>query len=93
MKKSPARSPDPYQRQRAIDRQGYELRFFRLPNWAVRLSALFNAEVRTVLAELGKERICDASHARDRLGWTPRPAAQSILDTADSLVTAGIVRP
>lgn len=27
--------PDPYQRQRAIDRQGYELRFFRLPNWAV----------------------------------------------------------
>lgn len=65
----------------------------RLPNWAVRLSALFNAEVRTVLAELGKERICDASHARDRLGWTPRPAAQSILDTADSLVAAGIVRP
>ncbi|WP_326540016.1 hypothetical protein [Pseudorhodoferax sp.] len=27
--------PDPYLRQRAIDREGYELRFFRLPNWAV----------------------------------------------------------
>lgn len=26
--------PDPHERQRAIDRQGYELRFYRLPNWA-----------------------------------------------------------
>lgn len=26
--------PDPHERQLAIDRQGYELRFYRLPNWA-----------------------------------------------------------
>jgi hypothetical protein len=27
------------------------------------------------------------------LGWTPRPLRQSILETAESLISAGVVRP
>ena len=63
-----------------------------LPDFLVRLSALFDAEIRSVVPEIGRERIGDASHARDRIGWNPRPAAESIVDTARSLIAAGLVR-
>lgn len=58
----------------------------RLPGLLVRLSALFDPTVRMVLPELGRIRPCDASHARDRLGWQTRPAADSIVDCAESLL-------
>lgn len=64
----------------------------KLPDMLVRVAALFDPTVRMVLAELGRERICDSSHARARLGWNPRPAAESIVDTARSLIAAGLVR-
>lgn len=63
-----------------------------LPDVLVRVLALFDREIRTVLAELGKERICDAGHAKQVLGWTPRPARESIVDTANSLIEHGVVR-
>lgn len=58
----------------------------RLPGFLVRLSALFDPTVRMVLPELGRIRPCDASHARNRLGWQTRPAADSIVDCAESLL-------
>lgn len=65
----------------------------QLPDLLVRVVALFDAEIRGVLTELGKQRICDASHARDRLGWTPRPARATITDCGRSLIVHGIVKP
>ena len=64
----------------------------KLPGFLVRLSALFDAEIRLVLPELGRERIGDASHARALIGWNPRPAAESIVDTARSLIAAGLIK-
>ena len=64
----------------------------RLPNILVRLSALFDAEIKLVLPELGRSRIGDASHARAIIGWNPRPAAETIVDTARSLIAAGLVK-
>jgi dihydroflavonol-4-reductase len=61
-----------------------------LPDFLVRLSALFDKEVRSILAELGKERLCDASHARIKLGWTMRPVDESIVDCAKSLIAHGL---
>jgi dihydroflavonol-4-reductase len=58
----------------------------RLPGLLVRLSALFDPTVRMVLPELGRTRHCDASHALDRLGWKTRPAAESVIDCAESLL-------
>ncbi|GGI83754.1 dihydroflavonol-4-reductase [Polymorphobacter multimanifer] len=58
----------------------------RLPALLVKLSALFDPTVRMVVPELGRERPCDATHAREMLGWTSRPAADSIEDCARSLV-------
>ena len=63
----------------------------RLPDFLVRLSALFDPVVKQVVGELGTVRNLDASHAKSVLGWTPRPPEQSIVDTARSLIDLGIV--
>ena len=64
----------------------------RLPNWAVRIAALFDPMVRQVLGELGNRRESAPVHAREKLGWIPRPAEESILDTARSMIALGIVK-
>lgn len=64
----------------------------KLPDFLVRVAALFDAEIRLVMPELGRARIPDAAHARAVLGWNPRPAAETIVDTARSLIAAGLVK-
>lgn len=63
-----------------------------LPDFLIRLSALFDPTVKMVLTELGKARHCDISHARDVLGWAPRPVEETIVDCAQSLLAAGLVK-
>ena len=63
-----------------------------LPDFLVRLSALWDPVVRQVLGELGKVRNADASHAKAVLGWTARPPEESIVDTARSLIDLGVVK-
>ena len=64
-----------------------------LPDWAVRMAALFNPLARAVIGELGSVRHQDASHAKAVLGWATRPVEQSIADTARSLIERSIVKP
>lgn len=64
-----------------------------LPDWAVRMAALFNPLARAVIGELGSVRHQDASHAKAVLGWAARPVEQSIADTARSLIERSIVKP
>jgi dihydroflavonol-4-reductase len=64
----------------------------RLPNWLVRIFAKFDPVIGQVVSELDNVRDVDASHARDKLGWTPRPAAESILATAEDLIRLGVVK-
>lgn len=63
-----------------------------LPNWLLRVAAWFDPVVRGRLFELGKHRPVASDKARDRLGWTPRPNPDSIVDTARSLIAEGIVK-
>ena len=64
-----------------------------MPDWLVRLAALFNPMARAVVGELGSVRNLDASHAKAVLGWATRPEEQSIRDAARSLIDLGIVKP
>lgn len=64
-----------------------------MPGWVARLFMLINAEFRSVKSELGRVRISDASHAEKVLGWKTRPAEESILDCARSLIEHGVVKP
>lgn len=63
-----------------------------MPNWMVGVLALFNPGVRSIKAEIGKTRNVDASHAKERLGWETRPAEESIVDCARSLIAHGVVK-
>jgi dihydroflavonol-4-reductase len=72
--------------------QAHRVTTRNLPDWAVRVAALFNPLARAVVGELGSVRHQDASHAKAVLGWAPRPAAQSIADTARCLIELGIVK-
>jgi dihydroflavonol-4-reductase len=63
-----------------------------LPNWAVRIASLFNPPVRQFIGELDNVRHMDASHAREVLGWQARPARETIVECAESLIEHGIVK-
>ncbi|OQW71265.1 MAG: epimerase [Proteobacteria bacterium ST_bin13] len=63
-----------------------------LPDFLLQLSALFDPTIRMVTGELGKQRITPSDHARDVLGWVPRPAADTIADSARSLIDMGVVK-
>lgn len=63
-----------------------------LPDFLLQLSALFDPTIRMVTGELGKQRITPSDHARDVLGWVPRPAADTIADSARSLIDMAVVK-
>ena len=64
----------------------------RLPDWLVRIAAVFNPMIRQITGELGNVRDTDASHALAVLGWQTRPVDQSIVDCARSLIDLGVVK-
>lgn len=63
-----------------------------LPDFVLHAAALFDPTIRMVTGELGKVRETPADHARERLGWVPRAAEGTIVDTARSLIDRGIVK-
>lgn len=64
-----------------------------IPDFVVRVMALFDPMAQAAVGQLGSVRNMDASHAKAKLGWIARPAEQSIVDTARSLIDLGIVKP
>lgn len=64
----------------------------RLPDWLVRLSAVFDPVLRDRLYELNKERSVSAEKATRELGWVPRSNDETIVETAQSLLAQGVVK-
>ncbi|MBA4747336.1 MAG: NAD-dependent epimerase/dehydratase family protein [Sphingopyxis sp.] len=64
----------------------------RLPDFLVKLSALFDPVIRQVVGELGNVRDASAQHAFDKLGWKTRDPRESILDTARDMIRLGVVK-
>ncbi len=62
----------------------------RMPNWLMRIVSLFDPVVKSVISELGKTRTAEPAHAIAVLGWQPRSAEDSVVDTARSLIDMGI---
>jgi dihydroflavonol-4-reductase len=63
----------------------------RLPNWVVRLAALFDPATQQLLPLLGKIRNATSEKAQRVLHWTPRSREDAVAATAESLVKFGIV--
>jgi nucleoside-diphosphate-sugar epimerase len=63
-----------------------------VPDWVVRLAALFDPTVAQTIPELGKRKNATSEKARRLLGWSPRSNEDSVVDTAESLIRLGLLR-
>ena len=61
-----------------------------IPDFLVRVVAIFDPVARGRLYELGKPRQVSSEKARRMLGWATRPVLETILDTARSLQAQGL---
>jgi nucleoside-diphosphate-sugar epimerase len=57
-----------------------------VPDVAVRLLALFDPGIRSVVGELGQKTTYSLENAKRRVGWAPRPIEETIVDCARSLL-------
>jgi dihydroflavonol-4-reductase len=64
----------------------------RLPNWMVRLAAIFDPTVKQVLPELGQYKNATGEKAKRVLNWNPRSNEDTIVATAESLVKLGLLK-
>ncbi len=60
-----------------------------LPDLLVRGMALLDPGVRSVVGGLGTRTELSSEKARDSLGWAPRPIAETIAETGESLIRHG----
>lgn len=63
-----------------------------LPDWLLRVVAVFDKSVGQVVPELGKTKNGVADKARRMLGWAPRTAEDAVAATAESLIRFGLVK-
>ncbi|MFF2392054.1 NAD-dependent epimerase/dehydratase family protein [Nocardia sp. NPDC058114] len=71
--------------------EGFRVPTRVLPNWVIRVVAVFDKGVRLTVPVLGRTEHVSADKARRELGWTMRPIEDTVRDTADSLIAFGIV--
>jgi len=62
----------------------------KVPDVVLRLAALFDKDLGAVVGGLGRKHDFTSAKAQTLLGWTPRPMEETILDTARSLIAAGL---
>jgi nucleoside-diphosphate-sugar epimerase len=63
-----------------------------VPNWLVRVVALFDPGAKQILPELGKVKNGTGDKARRLLSWSPRSREDAIAAAADSLVRLGLLK-
>jgi dihydroflavonol-4-reductase len=57
-----------------------------VPNLLVRGMALFDPGLRSVVGGLGQKETYSIDKARTRLGWSPRPIEETVVECAQSLI-------
>ncbi|NZD60962.1 aldehyde reductase [Rhizobium sp. WYCCWR 11290] len=62
-----------------------------LPNWFVRVVALFNPAMKGIVPHLGVNMNASSEKAHRLLGWEPRSREEAIAATAESLIRLGLV--
>lgn len=63
----------------------------KVPDFVLRLVALFDKELRSVTPSLGCKQDFTSAKAQNVLGWNPRPLQETVLDCARSLIATGAV--
>ena len=63
-----------------------------IPVWLAKILANFNKELKLTLPYLGRKRSIKNTKAKEKLGWNPRPAEESILDIANQMKELGMLK-
>jgi nucleoside-diphosphate-sugar epimerase len=63
----------------------------KAPDLLLRLVALFDRDLQSVMPSLGRRREFTSAKAERLLGWKPRPLDDTVLDCARSLIAKGLV--
>ncbi|MCX4555039.1 NAD-dependent epimerase/dehydratase family protein [Streptomyces umbrinus] len=63
----------------------------QLPDFAVRFASLFDRPLRAITVSLGRRNRHSTEKAKRVLGWQPRPAAETVVDCARSLIDWRVV--
>ena len=63
-----------------------------IPNWLVRIVALRDPAVKSILPELGQIKRVSNEKAKRLLGWQPRSNEEAIVASAESLIRFGLLR-
>ena len=63
-----------------------------LPNWVIRVLALFNPAMKNLIPFLGVVMNATSQKATRLLGWSPRTHEEAIVATAESLLKLGLVK-
>lgn len=63
-----------------------------IPNFVVRIGALFSAQFRMIAPDLGYAKKTSNDKARQVLGWTPRDPHEAIIAAAESMVRKNFVK-
>ncbi|WP_343617244.1 aldehyde reductase [Novosphingobium sp.] len=63
-----------------------------LPNWFIRVVALFNPAMRGIVWQLGADMNASGDKARRLLGWHPRSREEAIIATAESLFRLNLLK-
>ena len=62
-----------------------------VPDLIVRGMGMFDPAVRSITGQLGRRNAYSSEKARKLLGWSPRPAEETIVDCAQSIIGLGVV--
>jgi len=62
-----------------------------VPDLVVRGMGIFDPSVRTIVGQLGRRVEMSSEKARARLGWSPRPVEETVVDCAQSLISEKVV--
>ncbi len=63
-----------------------------LPDWIVRIAALFNPLAKNIVPQLGRVKNASNEKAKKILGWTPRPNEEAIMASVESMVRFGVIK-
>jgi dihydroflavonol-4-reductase len=63
----------------------------KMPDFIIRIAALFKIEMRDLVPLLGKIRNASNEKAKRELGWKPRSWEEAVVSTAESLFQLGLV--
>lgn len=75
-----------------LGEKGKKVSTITVPDFLVALGAKFNAPMKVLYTMVGLKYHRTNAKARTLLGWQPRPARQTVLDTANYMIAAGMIK-